>query len=134
MECARFSPDGQYLVTGSVDGFIEVWNFTTGKIRKVHTHTSLMLQVLTQRFCSSCLYSCFTNTDLTCVIQDLKYQAQDNFMMMDDAVLCMCFSRDTEMLATGAQDGKIKVSLNSVKFCAAHVLMIVFRETLKRFL
>ena len=34
---------------------------------------------------------------------------KDNFMLMGDAVICMSFSRDSEMLSTGSLDGKLKV-------------------------
>ena len=32
-------------------------------------------------------------------------------MMMDDAILTLSFSRDSEMLVSGSQDGKIKVNV-----------------------
>ena len=34
-------------------------------------------------------------------------------MMMDDAILTLSFSRDSEMLVSGSQDGKIKVDTSN---------------------
>jgi WD40 repeat protein len=38
-----------------------------------------------------------------------SFSFQDNFMMMEEAVLCLSFSRDSEMLATGSEGGQIRV-------------------------
>ena len=41
--------------------------------------------------------------------KDLEYQAEEKFMMHNGAVLALNFSRDSELLVSGSQDGKIKV-------------------------
>ncbi|CAI9102555.1 OLC1v1000844C1 [Oldenlandia corymbosa var. corymbosa] len=38
-----------------------------------------------------------------------RYQANGDFMIHNDAVHCLAFSRDSEMLASGSEDGKVKI-------------------------
>lgn len=46
--------------------------------------------------------------------KDLQYQADEQFMMHDSAVIALAVSRDSEMLASGSQDGKIKACCSKV--------------------
>lgn len=52
---------------------------------------------------------------------------QETFMMHDDPVLCVDFSRDSEMLASGSQDGKIKVSISCVCLISGWILSSILK-------
>uniref|UniRef100_A0A8C8AYF7 WD40 repeat-containing protein SMU1 n=1 Tax=Otus sunia TaxID=257818 RepID=A0A8C8AYF7_9STRI len=106
VECARFSPDGQYLVTGSVDGFIEVWNFTTGKIRKFH------LQFNEVYFCDLITKS----TSLFHVLfpfQVWKIQSGQCLRRFERAhskgVTCLSFSKDSSQILSASFDQTIRI-------------------------
>lgn len=55
---------------------------------------------------------------------------QDAFMMHDEAVLCIAFSKDSEMLASGSQDGKIKVGIHVHCFRHGICRSCVFNESM----
>jgi WD40 repeat-containing protein SMU1 len=72
--CVQFSPDGEHIITGSNDGFVEVWDSMSGDLDS-----------------------------------RLAYQARDELMMHDDAVLSIAMTDDMLLLATGCRDGGVKV-------------------------
>ena len=50
--------------------------------------------------------------------RDLQYQDEGSFMMHEKAVIAVAFNKESELLATGSQDGQIKVWRIATGQCA----------------
>ena len=114
-ECAAFSPDGQLLVTGSVDGFVEVGGWGMVGLGSGHGWCQAQQPQAQPNSGGDPGPPPFSPPPQVWDHQtgrlkmDLPYQAEEQFMLHDSAVLAAAFSRDSELLATGDQDGRIKV-------------------------
>jgi WD40 repeat-containing protein SMU1 len=117
IEIAKFSYDGSYLATGSIDGFIEIWDPLTGKLKadlNYQLENNLLIHVdsvLSLNFSRDSKMLC--SADASGNIKIWKIQNGKCLREFKEAhskgITCISFNKDNSIIVSGSFDCSVKI-------------------------
>uniref|UniRef100_A0A7S2U3F1 WDR5-like beta-propeller domain-containing protein n=1 Tax=Lotharella oceanica TaxID=641309 RepID=A0A7S2U3F1_9EUKA len=106
--CLEFSPDGQFLASGSADCTVKIWNFKSGKLHKSLEEHTAGINAVAWGGKSGAL--CTASDDGRIFVYNVKtWKIRHKLLGHQKPVFCVDMSNDESLIVSGGMDNKVRI-------------------------